>query len=307
MEFRDRIGKILLVTLVFILAFVAYKRTYHAPAPAAVTSVEQKSDGKSLVHKEEVEKIVREFILDNPSVLIESIERMQQRKADEMNAQVNELIKGKKAELENDKMSPVVGTGNISVVMFYDINCTYCRKANAIVDQLLSANKDVKVIYKPLPLLGESSEYATKIEIAVYKLFPAKFKAVHTAFMADKLGSRDEIVLILDKNAIPVASVEAEFDSPYMKEYIKNTSGIASELRIQGVPNFIIGDSLYPGFIELGRMQIIIDDVRAKTPAPMIAPAVTPKAEPTPSTAPAPEAPAPSAAPAPATTPAPAS
>lgn len=300
MEFRDRIGKILLVTLVFILAFVAYKRTYHTPTPAAVTSVEQKSDGKSLVIKEDVENIVREFILNNPAVLIESIERMQQRKMDEMNAQVNDLIKGKKAELENDKMSPVVGTGNISVVMFYDVNCTYCKKANAIVDQLLSANKDVKIIYKPLPILGESSTYATKIEIAVYKLFPAKFKAIHTALMSEKIGSRDDVVLILDKNSIPVATIEAEFDSADMKDYIKNTAMLASELKIQGVPHFIIGQTLYPGFIELGRMQGIIDDIKSKPqtpePTPAVAPgATTPEPEAAPATVPAPSVPSVSA------------
>ncbi len=100
MEFRDRIGKILLVTLVFVLAFVAYKRTYNSTTPVAVTTVDQKSDGTSLVAKEDLEKIIRQFILDNPAVLIESIEKMQQNKMEEMNSQVNDLIKSKKAELE---------------------------------------------------------------------------------------------------------------------------------------------------------------------------------------------------------------
>ena len=264
MEFRDRIGKILLVTLVFILAFVAYKRTYNAPASVAVTSVEKKSDGTSLVAKEDVEKIVRQFILDNPGVLIESIERMQQNKMEEMNAQVNDLIKSKKIELEGEKMSPILGNGSVAVVMFYDVNCTYCKKANAVVDQLLESNKDIKVIYKPLPILGESSEYATKIELAVYKLFPDKFKAVHSDFMSQKITSREDVVLILDKNAIPVATVEAEFESADMKTYLKNSAALASDLRMQGVPNFIIGDALHQGFIELSRMQSIIADVQSK-------------------------------------------
>ncbi len=264
MEFRDRIGKILLVTLVFILAFVAYKRTYTTSAPSAVTSVEKKSDGTSLVAKEDVEKIVREFILDNPSVLIESIERMQQRKMEEMSAQVNDLIKSKKTELESDKMSPTMGTGKISVVMFYDVNCTYCKKANSALDELIESDKDIKVIYKPLPLLGESSEYATKIEIAVYKLFPDKFMAVHTALMSQKISSREDIVMILDKNSIPVATIEAEFESADMKTYIKNSASLATELKMQGVPNFIIGDAIHQGFLELGRMKAIIADVKSK-------------------------------------------
>ena len=267
MEFRDRIGKILLVTLVFILAFVAYKRTYNAPAPAAVTSVEKKSDSTSLVAKEDVEQIVRQFILDNPAVIIESIERMQQRKIDEMNSQMNEVIKSKKAELEGEKMSPVIGNGNIVVVMFYDLNCTYCKKANAALDALMEANKDLKVVYKPLPILGESSEYGTKIELAVYKLFPDKFRAIHTALMSQKITSREDIVMILDKNSVPIAAIEAEFDSADMRTYIKNSAGLAADLKMQGVPNFIIGDALYQGYLEVGRMQAIVNDVRSKIPA----------------------------------------
>lgn len=264
MEFRDRIGKILLVTLVFILAFVAYKRTYNSPTPVAVTSVEQKSDGTSLVAKEDVEKIIRQFILDNPAVLIESIEKMNQNKMEEMNAQVNDLIKSKKGELEGAKMSPTIGKGPTTVIMFYDVNCTYCKKANAAVDQLFESDKDIKIIYKPLPILGESSEYATKIELAVYKLFPDKFKAVHNAMMSEKISSREEVMLILDKNSIPVAAVEAEFESADMKAYLKNSAALATELRIQGVPNFIIGDSLHQGFLDVGRMQAIIADVKSK-------------------------------------------
>lgn len=266
MEFRDRIGKILLVTLVFILAFVAYKRTYNAPAPTAVTSVEKKSEGTSLVAKEDVEQIVRQFILENPSVIIESIERMQQRKIDEMNSQVNDIIKTKKAELEGEKMSPTIGDGNIVVVMFYDLNCTYCKKANASLDALMENNKDLKVIYKPLPILGESSEYVTKIELAVYKLFPDKFRAIHTDLMAQKISSREDVVMVLDKHSVPVAAIEAEFDSADMKAYIKNSAGLAADLKMQGVPNFIIGDALYQGFLEVGRMQAIVSDVRNKMP-----------------------------------------
>ena len=125
MEFRDRIGKILLVTLVFILAFVAYKRTYNAPAPAAVTSVEKKSDGTSLVAKEDVEQIVRQFILDNPAVIIESIERMQQRKMDEMTSQMNEVIKNKK-ESHNERPK-IIANEMPAMRMSLGVNTSFFR------------------------------------------------------------------------------------------------------------------------------------------------------------------------------------
>jgi protein-disulfide isomerase len=264
MESRDRIGKILLVTLVLILAFVAYKRTNSAPA--AVTSVETKSDSKSLLVKEDVEKIVKDFILNNPDVLIESIEKMHKRKMDEINAKANEILKQKKSDLENDKLSPIVGSGNISIIMMFDYACSYCKKANIVVNKLLELDKDVRVIYKPYPILGDSSEYITKVVLAVYKLFPDKFLSVHNAIMTQKITSRDDIVRILEQNNLPVANVEAEFDSPEVKESQQKLGIIMNDLKIQGVPAFIINDTLYPGLLDLDTLQAIIVEAKKSQP-----------------------------------------
>jgi len=73
--------------------------------------------------------------------------------------------------------------------------------------------------------------------------------------------------MILDKNSVPIAAIEAEFDSADMRTYIKNSAGLAADLKMQGVPNFIIGDALYQGYLEVGRMQAIVNDVRSKIPA----------------------------------------
>lgn len=260
MESRDRIGKILLVTLVLILAFVAYKRTNSAPA--AVTSIETKSDGKSLLVKEDVEKIVKDFILNNPDILIESIEKMHKRKMDEMNARANEMLKQKKADLENDKLSPTAGSGNINVIMMFDYACSYCKKANIIINKLLETDKNVKVIYKPYPILGDSSEYITKVILAVYKLFPDKFLSVHNALMTQKIATRDDVVRILEQNTIPVANVEAEFDSGEIKESQNKLAIIMNELKIQGVPAFIINDTLFPGLLDLDKLEAIVAEAK---------------------------------------------
>jgi protein-disulfide isomerase len=264
MESRDRIGKILLVTLVLILAFVAYKRTNSAPA--AVTSVETKSDGTSLLVKEDVEKIVKDFILNNPDILIESIEKMHKRKMDEMNAKTNEILKQKKSDLENDKLSPVVGSGNINVIMMFDYACGYCKKANDIINKLLEIDKDVKVIYKPYPILGDSSEYITKVVLAVYKLFPDKFLSVHNALMTQKIASRDDVVRILEQNNLPVANVEAEFDNPDIKDSQHKLAIIMNDLKIQGVPAFIINDILFPGLLDLDKLQAIVAEGKKSQP-----------------------------------------
>jgi protein-disulfide isomerase len=216
MESRDRIGKVLLVTLVLILAFVAYKRTNSTPA--AVTSVEEKSTSPSILSKEDVEKIAKDFILNNPDIIIESIEKMHKRKMDEMTAKASEVLKQKKQELEGDKTYPVIGNGPLNVIMIFDYSCSYCKKANIVVNKLLDLDKNVRILYKPFPILGDSSEYITKVILSVYKLFPDKFLSVHNALMTQKIASRDDVVGILEQNNVPVANIEAEFDNQDMKK-----------------------------------------------------------------------------------------
>jgi len=272
MESRDRIGKILLVTLVLILAFVAYKRTNSAPA--AITSVETKSTEQSFLTKDDVEKIARDFILNNPDVIIESIEKMHKRKMDEMNAKTSEILKQKKADLEGDKASPTLGTGSLNIIMFFDYACSYCKKANIVVNKLLDSDKDIKVIYKPYPILGDSSEYITKVILSVYKLFPDKFNSIHNALMSQKISSRDDVVAILEKNNIAIAAIESEFDNQEIKDSQNKLGHIMNDLKIQGVPAFIINDTLYPGLLEFERMQAIVNEIHQQNTTKQAEPAL---------------------------------
>lgn len=257
MENKDRFGKILLLTLILVLGFVAYKRTEEAPA--ATVSVDQTTKAESLLAKEDVQQIVKDFIMNNPAVIIESIEKMHKKKLDEMNAKTVAMIKSKKAELENDKNSPTIGRGQVNVVMIYDYSCNYCKKASIIVDQLLSDIDDVKVIYKPYPILGDASEYMTKVAMSVYKLYPEKFPTIHRAMIARKIASRDDVVKILEENNLPVVTIESEFENPDIKKSLIKLTDFAHKLKIQGVPVFIINDTLHPGFLELSRLKELVE------------------------------------------------
>ncbi|MEY3197233.1 MAG: hypothetical protein RLZZ59_601 [Pseudomonadota bacterium] len=265
MESRDRVGKVLLITLVIILGFVAYKRTYSTENPSALTTVDKKSETSSVVMKEDLDQIMKDYIIAHPEVIIESIERMQKNKITERSAQAQEIIKNKKSVIYEDKVSPVIGSGNTSIVMLYDASCGYCKKANVVLNQLMDSDKDIRIIYKPLPIMSESSEYSAKIELSIYKLFPEKFKAVHDDIMAQKISTREDMLSILSKHSIPVEKVEGEFDNPEFKDSLKRTGELAAELQIQGVPDFIIGETLYQGILELDHMKAIINEVRAKT------------------------------------------
>lgn len=256
MDFKDQYGKILLIGIALLFAFVAYKRSHtHDPVVTAVDS--QKSDS-AILSKTDVENIVRDYILANPEVIITSMKKHQKRELQEMHAKTSVILKNIKGDLLGDKMSPVVGDGSVDVVMIFDYNCSYCKRANKVIDKLLEVNENVKVTYKPYPILSESSEYMSKVILAVNKLYPDQFRAVHSAFMEQKIGSRDDVVKILENYKVSVEDVEAEFDNAEIKKSMIKLAEAAHSLKIQGVPVFIIGNELYPGMLEYSALEELI-------------------------------------------------
>jgi protein-disulfide isomerase len=83
------------------------------------------------------------------------------------------------AELEAriEKLPGVVIAGNpsgkITLNEFYDVNCPYCRQASADIDALLRANRELRLVLVPFPVLGIPSIQGTRVELAVAQLAPA--------------------------------------------------------------------------------------------------------------------------------------
>ena len=151
--------------------------------------------------------------------------------------------------------------------MFYDYNCSYCKNANIILNEIIANYPNVQVIYRPFPILGEESKYLAKIMLTVFQIAPEKFKLVH-----DDLMTLDNIKLvdlnkILSKNNINIDENKAlKNDLELLKkslsmsdEAIITTLNLAKSINIRGVPAFIINDKLYPGVISYDTMHKLIE------------------------------------------------
>ena len=120
--------------------------------------------------RDDVRQIVRDFIMDNPEVIQESFEKKQRREEEDRIKKASENIGKKKSELYGDKLSPVVGKGKKEIVYFFDYNCHYCVGASSTLKEILGSNKEIKVIFKEMPMLGPTSEVAARYAAAFYKL-----------------------------------------------------------------------------------------------------------------------------------------
>lgn len=132
--------------------------------------------------------------------------------------------------------------GDVTLVEFYDLNCPYCRAAAADVRALLAADKELRLILVPLPILGRPSVEAGRVELAAMTVLePAKFYEFH-----DRLyGGRG---VIDGQRALAVARefgidlnklVEKANDTAITKQMVDHVK-LADAMALQATPAFVI-------------------------------------------------------------------
>ncbi len=257
-------GKILFALFVCMIAFIGYRsanRTMTQPVEAPASAS---------LSKEAIEPIIKEYILNNPEILIESIESMQKRKSQDMEKQIQSNIDAKRSEIESTVGSPSAGNqdGNMIVVMFYDYNCNYCKKANEVLNQLMNADKNVKVIYKPIPILGPNSEYLSKLMLTIYKTAPDKFKVIHDNIMGLKQIEKSDIEGVITKNGLNLSALEADMTKPEIQELQTQIMNLAGAIHINGAPVFIINGRFHQGLMDVDMMKQMLVATPVEAPAP---------------------------------------
>lgn len=209
---------------------------------------------------------VREYLLENPQVIMEAVAVLEQRQqAQQAQADVT-LVTDNRDALFNDGFSFVDGNpdGDITMVEFMDYRCGFCKRAAPEVDKLLATDGNIRLIVKEFPILGEQSLLASRFAIATKQLAGgAAYKAVHdalTTYNGDiTLPALTRIAngLELDADAITGA-----MNSPDVTAEIVATRELAQRLAITGTPTFVMQDELLRGYLPYDQMRAIVADKR---------------------------------------------
>jgi protein-disulfide isomerase len=271
---QKAINRILLIILFFLIALLVY-RTLSVPKVSSteiVTTVSESHHAHTSPQytKEDIQGIVKEYLIENPEVIIAAIENMQKRKIMENQLKLDQAIKDKKAELEEQNNSPILGSkdGHNIVVAFFDYNCGYCKKGDQVLRILLSENPDVKVILKPLPILGELSAYAVNMSLAVFKLHPDKFPSVHHSLMDMPHITHESISAMLKDHGINVDELTKEIESSDVKSIVEKNFHLAEALKIKGAPAYIVNGKMFPGLIDIHQFKEALLSKPNESPAP---------------------------------------
>ncbi|MFT7593597.1 MAG: protein-disulfide isomerase [Paracoccaceae bacterium] len=242
-----------------------------APAVMALTLISTPVQALDLTSMTDAERTVfraevRAYLMDNPEVIIEAVNVLEQRQAVAESTADQALVIQNAAELFDDGFSWVGGNpdGDITLVEFLDYRCAYCRRAMPEVAKLLAADGNIRLIVKELPILGDDSILSSRFAMAT-KLVAGgdAYKQVHDALMA-YTGDVSEVALrrVSDGLGLDTDAIIARMEDEDISNELAQTRALASKLNISGTPTFVLEDELLRGYLPADQMAILVSDKR---------------------------------------------
>lgn len=231
--------------------------------PLSATAAE---DQFTAAQKNELHNIIREYLLENPQILNEMIEKLQMAERQQQEQQAKQVIASNAHKIFRNPNDIVVGNpdGNVTLVEFFDYNCGYCKRSMADVLRLTEEDKDVRVVMKEFPILSEGSVIAAHAALAARN--QDKYWELHLALMGAQGGvdSLEKVLEIAGKTGLDVDKLKADMEAARAEhdKIIDETRNLAQELGINGTPAFIIDGTLVPGAAPYDQLAASVKGVR---------------------------------------------
>jgi protein-disulfide isomerase len=212
---------------------------------------------------DQVEKIVRDYLLREPEIIYEALQELQRRQAEAEAARQKAAIAAHQGELLDAPNTPVGGNpdGDVTLVEFFDYRCAYCRRVVPSMRTLLDEDRGLRVVFKEFPVLGEDSVRAARAALASQQ--QDGYVPFHFALMAADDLSMQGIRAAAAAVGLDPDRLEADMSSPEVTAAIEANYELANQLGIEGTPAFVIGDQLIPGAVDKARLDQLIRQARS--------------------------------------------
>ncbi len=154
---------------------------------------------------------------------------------------------------------------DVTVVIYTDYQCPYCRKQTADLMKLVKTDPKVRILFRDWPLLGEGSRKAARVAIAAK--YQGKYLAAHQALMKAPRPLDDANI----KAAVVHAGINWNWLQADLKSHavdiddlIERNDDQGNMLGFTGTPGFIVGNSQSFGAMSFAELVQAIKDERAK-------------------------------------------
>ena len=230
--------------------------------PVSAQGIEDMTDAERDAFRAEV----RDYLMENPEVLMEAIAVLEERQAAEGAARDLQLVARYAEELFETPHDLIEGNpdGDITIVEFMDYRCSFCRRAAPELATLLEADGNIRVIVKELPILGAQSTMASRFALATRYTFDEEAYAImHDAMMTMRADVTEaSLVRLADDLGYDGMEILAGMEDPRIDAVIEANYALAQSMQISGTPTFVMGRQLIRGFVPEAEMARIIGEER---------------------------------------------
>ncbi len=232
--------------------------------PALAIATSAKAQEFTAAQKAEIVKMFDAYLAENGEKIIDSVDTYQNKQAEADKVESEKLAKTFLKELEAKDNLPMTGNpkGDITMIEFFDYNCGYCRRALEEIVDVLEDDKNLKVIFFDMPILGPASLEASKWSLAAHN--QDKYFEYHQALLEHK-GQKTENVYkkIANDLKLDFDKLKTDKDSDEIEKTLKENVAAAQAMNIRGTPGFIINGKIFPGYMPASRITEILKNERA--------------------------------------------
>jgi protein-disulfide isomerase len=189
----------------------------------------------------EIRAIVRDYLVHNPDVLREALDALQARQTAE-----------RVARAQNDPRDFSLGPRNapITIVEFFDYRCPYCLAALPWVTDIVRTRRDVRFVFKEMPIYSLHGEPAVEASQASIAAMPqGRYYQFHRAllsFEGDLTSAR--INQIAQQSGIDVPRMRRAMNDRNIDKLLQDNYQLATDLAgSPATPTFLINGRLVSG------------------------------------------------------------
>ncbi len=241
--------------------------------PAAVPAFGAESSG---VDKAELRNALRELLKKEPDLVLDVLRNNSEVVLE--TAQEGSNARRRKAALaqwEQDAKTPKKYSAEtpaqrgsskapVTIVVYSDFTCPYCRQADAVLEELYPVYKDkVRILFKPLPKDDALSMNAARYALAAFLQDKEKGWNYYRALFAgvadlDRDGETFLKALAV-REGLDMKRLVADAAGSKVKAQLEADSAEADTLNVPGTPYFLVNDLVVRGYVPKETFALAID------------------------------------------------
>lgn len=193
--------------------------------------------------KKQIENVIHDYLLQHPEILMEVGKKLQEQQLQTMEQKARSAILAN-TKLFFNSQAPVAGNpkGKITLIEFFDYQCSHCKKMSVTINNLAKANPDLKVIYRVLPIF-QNSDFIAEAALAAEK--QGKYAAFHQAlFNANNLKDQANILSIAKTVGLNTNQLTTDMRSAAVKKSIDDNIAMAQKMGLMVTPIFIVAANI---------------------------------------------------------------